>query len=791
MAAILLEISYTRIFSFKLYYYFTYLTIGIALLGLGSGGVFVAVSSRLRGMEAGRLVGGACLLASLVIPLGYWIVATTQLNALDIADSPVEALKLVWVCTVLFAPFLLVGICLATIFGARSADITRLYSADLVGAGLGCVICIPLFYLVSPPGCVFLSGVLFAVVALFLSARERTSGRWASGAIAVALLAGVIFPGWLPDPVVDRVKTLSPQRGAEFTTLFSRWSTVFRVDVIDGGDPDTRYLLAHDGNQGSALIHFDGDFSALQRFEIDPRSTPFAVLPPNPKVLIIGSAGGHEILASLYFGAEHVTAVELNPVTVSLLTEHFVEYTGGIGNHERVTLINGEGRSFIARDQNKYDLIWFVAPDSYAAMNAASSGAFVLSESYLYTKEMILEALDHLSEGGLIALQTGDIDFLRKPNRATRYLATAREAFAARGISDFGSHVLVSSVREMFTLVTILLSNEPISTARVIKFHENAAVVKPVGKVSTVAHPGTDEFPVLTETPVAKVINLPDGELAQWYESYPYDVTPVIDDAPFFWHFAGFWDSIFDPLDTQDYVVDPEDAKGERVLLVLLALTVVFSAVFLLLPLVAMKRVWGELPHKLSTGLYFSCLGLGFMFYEVCLIQKLTLFLGYPTYSVTVTLFAILTFSGIGSLVSSRYATDRNRALRFLVGGLVVLAFWYQFGMTYMVEAYGGAVFPARVALAVVALAPLGLCLGAFMPIGIATVSELSPHVREYVAWSWAVNGFFSVISSVLSTILAMTFGFSVVLGIALVVYIIGALAFSRIPVLGKEALPS
>ena len=781
MAAILLEISYTRIFSFKLYYYFTYLTIGISLLGLGSGGVFVAVISRLREMDANRLIGGCCLVGAAVIPLGYWTVAATQLNVVDITESPAEMLRLIWICTVLFVPFLLVGISLATIFGVRSEDITRLYFADLVGAGLGCVFCIPLFYLITPPGCVFLSGLLFAGIALLMCIRDNQPGRWVAGALGLVLFAGVAAPAWLPDPVVDRVKSMSPQKGGDLNTLFSRWSTVFRVDVVDGWDTDARYLISHDGNLGSNLIRFDGDFSTLDRFQSDPRSTPFSVLEPSPEVLIIGAAGGHEILASLYFDAEHITAVELNPVTVSLLKEHFVEYTGGIGNHERVTLVNGEGRSFIARDTKKYDLIWFVAPDSYAAMNASSSGAFVLSESYLYTKEMILEALAHLKEGGLVALQTGDVDFVRKPNRATRYLATAREAFADLGVTDFEKHALVNAVPEMFTMFTILLSNEPNSDERVQQFHANTALVKPVGKDATILNPGTAESPITVDTPVTQIITLPESELEAWHDAYPYNVTPVTDDAPFFWHFASFWDSVINPPDSQDFIVDPEDSKGERVLVVLLILTVAFSAIFLLLPLVAINRIWSELPHKTSAGIYFSCLGLGFMFYEVCLIQKLTLFLGYPTYSVTVTLFSILTFSGIGSLLSSRYANNRSRALSFLVLALVLLGAWYQFGMTSMVEAFGGSAFPIRVLLSVATLAPLGLCLGAFMPIGIATISELTPHAREYVAWGWAVNGFFSVISSVLATILAMSFGFSVVLGIALCVYVVGVLAFSRL----------
>jgi MFS family permease len=170
------------------------------------------------------------------------------------------------------------------------------------------------------------------------------------------------------------------------------------------------------------------------------------------------------------------------------------------------------------------------------------------------------------------------------------------------------------------------------------------------------------------------------------------------------------------------------------------------------------------------------------MFFEVCLIQKLTLFLGYPTYSLTVTLFSLLVFSGLGSLASRRYAQRRNRALFALFAGIVALTILYQFGVAHLVDAFVAAPLAARAALAVLLLAPLGLCLGAFMPIGLSSVARLTDHAREYVAWAWAVNGFFSVVSSVLATILSMSFGFRVVLLLAALIYAIGVVALTRVP---------
>ena len=209
LAAILLEVGYTRVFSYKLHYYFVFLTIGIALLGLGSGGVIIAVSARLRGMRPERLIGAACLAASVLVPVGYVSIAAVQVNAVDAASNLFELITLVAMALLLFLPFLAVGLVLARIFSARPDDVPRLYFADLMGAGLGCALCVPLFATLSPPGAIVLSGAVLGLAAL------RLAGDWRPavvGAPLAALLAlGALFPGWLPDPVVDRAKTNSPQ----------------------------------------------------------------------------------------------------------------------------------------------------------------------------------------------------------------------------------------------------------------------------------------------------------------------------------------------------------------------------------------------------------------------------------------------------------------------------------------------------------------------------------------------------------------------------------------------------
>jgi hypothetical protein len=786
-AVILVEVSYTRIFSFKLFYYFTYLVLGLALLGLGAGGVFVATVPALRRLPAPRLVALACLVGAGGVLAGYFVVARTPLNAfamvdalsvLDAGRAAGEALKFAAVCLGLFVPFLAAGLAIATIFGTRPDAAGRLYFADLLGASLAAASSVWLISTLSPPRCVTIGGVLLAAAGARLAAATRERGLLAATLALALVLVGASLSNELPDPVPDGAKSLTVGSArAPARVIFSDWSPVFRVDVMENplelavspGTPVSSYMLAHDGLMGSMMRRFDGDVATLARLETDERSLPFRTMDGSPAVLIIGAAGGSEIHASLYFGAAHVTAIELNPVTVSLLRDRFADFTGRLAEHPRVTLVNAEGRSFLAADPRRYDLVWFVTPDSYAAMNAATAGAFVLSESYLYTVEMIVEALGHLADGGIVCAQFAEPAYEAMPVRTARYLSTAREAFRRLGIADFDQHVLVSSSKGLFTAVTVLLKRDAFRPGEAERF------VRQTGRLNggTVRHAAAAG---LRSPALERVIASPPSELAAWYTEQRYQMAPVTDDSPFFWHFVRFRDAFTRGGGTW------RDAAGERLLVVLVVAVTVIAAALLLLPFVLIRDTWRQIPHKARASVYFAGIGLGFMFIEISVIQRFTLFLGYPTYSLTVTLFALLVFTGLGSLLSERWAHLGTRGLVPLLVATTAVVLVHAFGTGVVFRHLIAASLAARVAVAVVYLAPLGLCLGAFMPIGLRTVAGFTEHRVEVVAWSWAVNGFCSVVSSSLATILSMQLGFTAVLLGALLFYGAAVAALSGLP---------
>jgi hypothetical protein len=276
------------------------------------------------------------------------------------------------------------------------------------------------------------------------------------------------------------------------------------------------------------------------------------------------------------------------------------------------------------------------------------------------------------------------------------------------------------------------------------------------------------------------VLTLPKDEQQRYLADYPFEVDAITDDGPFFWHFAGFGSVLSnfgEPIDR----FDPEDSIGERVIILLLVLATVLAAVFLLLPFVTMRKTWRSFPRKPTSAAYFTALGFGFMFFEITLIQRLILFLGFPTYSLTVTLASLLVFTGVGALLSARFKGHVEQVTKVMAVAVVLLGLAYLFLLPVLTDALLTTPLGVRVVVTFVVLAPLGIMLGMFMPLGLGAVSALTGHGEEYVAWGWAVNGFASVIGSVLSTLIAMVYGFNVVLSLAIVVYLLALVALRRL----------
>jgi hypothetical protein len=480
-------------------------------------------------------------------------------------------------------------------------------------------------------------------------------------------------------------------------------------------------------------------------------------------VLAIGLGGGADVLNALRAGARRVTGVEINPATVRAARDLFRAFNGDLLNRPGVEAVVAEGRSFLRSRGERYDLIEINSVDTLSAL---STGAYVLSESFLYTSDAVRDYLDHLEPGGLFAMAVGDIQSDAQPPRHTLRLAgIVRRALEERGVAEPWRHVMVVGTGGGLPFTHTLVRNEPFSAEEV----ERMARFLYAEGFEFWHRPDRPEG-----TQVSRILTWDRAALERFYEHHPLDLEPTSDASPFFFNFYK-WRTLARAVASEELGYDRTLATGQTVLVVMLAQSVLFAALLILLPLRRLPLASGGSRAERAAYLaYFAALGTGFILLEISMIQRFVLFLGYPTYSLTVVLLSLLVSTGAGSLASERVRGALARALPARLAALCVLVAAWLAGAPGVFDALLGAPLPARIAASVALLVPLGLVLGSFFPLGIRLAERTNPQL---VPWAWAVNGCATVIGTLVAVMAGMTWSFTVVTLLALGVYAAGVAA--------------
>lgn len=788
LAVLVLQIALNRIFSFTLWYHFAYISVSLALLGFGASGSLLAAFPRLGAGDASRLVSRYCAVCAASMVAVLVALGSVALDPARILESPAELLAFVGVFALVSLPFFFAGLAITIALREAGPEAGRLYFWDLVGAGLGCSLAVASIDAFGTPRVVLLVGVIFALagaVAAPAGARGLRAANLAAAAL-VALLS-VPLPGALRfAPSADKFIAGFLETGA---VHYTHWSSIFRTDLIgakggeltrggyrgggatgrggtspafDGHFPEFRFIV-HDGGASAILYRVDDGLRGLEMFRHHVLTTPYVVR-ERPEVLIIGVGGGADVMTALVNGASRVTGAELDPHTVDLLVNRFRDFTGGVYDRPDVTLHASEGRHFVRSSGQRFDLIQITGVDTLAAL---SSGAYVLAENYLYSVEAYLDYFDALREDGILSI--GTFDFHPKasfPRHAVRFLAVAYEALRRRGVERPAEHLMVvAEDNPMIGQVEILTSLEPFSEASI------AAMERFVDENRFRAWylPGRParQLPLLR--------GFLEGDAAsreRFFEQTFLNVRATSDDRPFFFSFYK-WGRLFEHRDEVDQ--GHTQATGQLVLALMLGLSIAFSAVAILLPLVRVREGAAGMPGRFGFLGYFAALGAGFIVAEISFVQRFILFLGYPTYSLSVTLFALLCAAGVGSWLSERLPEEPKRVLPRLTLALSALVGLYLVALPRLFSALLAAPLPVRIGVSVAAIAPLGIVLGMYFPYGIRLTSRLN---RDFVAWAWAVNGCLTVVGSVASIVLAMTFGFEAVIVLFVAIYWLGVASF-------------
>lgn len=724
-SGLMLEVTLTRIYSATIWYHYAFVAVSVALLGWGLGGLVLHLLKHF-GLVKGsaRALVGLCLAYAVSIP--------ASLAAIVSLPFTLDRLAHYFIASVV--PFLLAGAALAMAFDLLRESTNRLYSSDLIGASCGA--------LAVTGALAWLGGEVTMIVLSFLPVgaalcfSARAGGRSAVACLLVALLLGA---------AVTRKEALlirdAPEKGlykhvAEDPKrrhiALTRWNSFSRIDAVEGFEPPYLARLYIDSDAWTNIMIWDGKVEHMQAEMTWFRTIPYRLV-PDSKTLVIGPGGGTDVLLGVAAGSETVTAVEMNPIMIDFV-RHYGPRAGNLYDHRKVNIVLEEGRNFIHRAKEKFDVILLGFVDSWASV---SSGGLALSENYLYTTDAFRDYYEHLSDRGMLVMIRWQVDAPRMISNAVAMFGSAEEA---------GKHVAV------------LMENEPkpdVPTAMIFmlkKTHfteeETAHLMKLAESNYRVHVPGRE-----SRAPYEDLFSGRMSTEAYYAQSKPL-IDAVFDDRPFYFATDRPYGLPWQLLQLLKYIWVP--------LLVLGGLILVGAVHG------AERR-----GAAVSAVAYFACLGMGFIVLELGLLQRLVLLLGHPVFTLAVLLFSLLVSSGVGSWVSGRAVSLRKwMAASCLM--VAVLGVAYALVLPSVVRALLPLPLEGRIAASVALLFPLGFVMGMPFPTGLRAVT---PWFRQGPPLFWGLNGVASVAGSIAAVVLAMLFGFGAVMGAGSVCYVVAALA--------------
>jgi spermidine synthase len=745
-SALLLELALTRLFSVVLFYHFAFLAISIALLGLGAGGVFAYLAKSWLGkFETRSLAARLCRDTAIIVP---FVLMVVLLVPVSLELSGLNFLRLTAIYLASAVPFFLTGLQFSVVFARECRHITRLYGADLGGGALACLGIVPLLNWLGGPNAILFAGVVAAVAGCIWTTTPRARKINIAVALALAVLIGANHSGKLID-VIYAKGLLRDRSWVEF----ARWNAISRVEVDKQGYARTVVI---DADASTYIMNADLDQWQGSEWERSLMSAPPAlanVLRPHGEFAIIGPGGGVDVLRAVANGSPSVTGIEINPIIANtIMRSRYAEFSYHLYERPNVHIHVTDGRSYLRGTKERFDVVQMTLVDTWAS---TAAGAFALSENNLYTVNAFREYFEHLRPEGMIAITRWEF---KKPREALRVVSVGMEALHQLGVQNPAAHFIVVSegaLNEDGIPVVVLAKKTPFTPQEEQQVQAHLASYSKLHALYLPTNPGANPFSDLIAS------NDPHG----FARHYAYNVAPVDDNAPFF-----FFTLKLGQLVHHEGLIHGIDWKvnlGVAVLGMVLLISLLAVLAFLVAPLALRARAREERTSRL---LYFVAVGLGYILVEIAFIQRFVLFLGHPTYALTVVVFLLLLSSGAGSLTSRRWLKEQRAARRPL--GIIILALAiYVALLPALLNALVGLPFAVKLLVSVLILVPLGFAMGMPFPTGLRALSTNNSS-HNAVEWAWALNAASSVLGSVLAMVIAIQFGLNVTLACGAVAYL-------------------
>ena len=755
------EITQLRILAILQWYHFAYLIISLAMLGFAASGTALSLGRDFWFRHLQQTAISSLLLTALSMASANQILALIPMDLFITIWRPAGLLWLMLLCLSLFLPLLFGAFFIILVFSTSPRKIGMYYSANLLGSGAGSIGALALLHLWHPLEVPYLLALLVWVFSLILLKRAKAM------AIASGIVGLIIGTCWLLPAEVTMSQYKPLARALLMPDTHIVHETYDPLGVIHV--VHSPYLRSASG----LSLTFDGEIPPLPMVFRDGEAA--GSLPTSPdtnrksfmhstiynlpywlgkveQALILGSGTGMEVQRALAEGALSVTAVEKNRNLTALpdkvLPDHYSVY-----NASNVRKIIEEPRSFLEQTQNHFDLILLPAGTT---LGGASTGMQSLYENHLLTIEAISRMLNLLNVDGMVAVSTV-ID--TPPRSPLKLFATMAQALRMQNMVPEKHLVAIRS----WNMTSIVMSNAPFSAQKVRLIRQFAetfdfellypadhpeSIKRPVSGFTTEHLPSI--FSLLAENPLMQT-------------GSPFHLTPATDEQPYFNHFL--------TLDAAAFLLRSFGTTGlimhewsYIVAAITLLLLVVSGFCLTLLPLFFCLKAGSPSQNNLRPLLYFSSIGAGFMFVEILFMQKLTLILGDPIYSVASVLAALLIFAGVGSLLSDQRFLRSSRALVWSAALLILLLGLFFLLLPKLASILATISLPWRFTAAIMLVAPVALIMGLFFPTGIRNLERTGQN--SLIPWAWGINGFVSVIAAPIATLTAVSSGF-VTLGLA------------------------
>lgn len=791
-SVLLFELSLMRVFSILQWNYLAFMIISIAFLGYGASGTFLSVFSSILKRAEGKNLYKYLLSFSLLFSLGsllsIFVISKVPFDLYRVITDRYQLLYLVIYYLAIAIPFFFAGICISLAISKLPEKVNKIYFCDLSGAAIGCISFLVLanyislsHLLIIPPLLSFLASFLFS-----LKLHDKRTIIYVVGIfVFIILFSGAenfySFP-------VNPYKSLFTLLRYPDSRIINRQENSFaRLELVESegvryapglslnfpGEIPEQLGLVTDGDGLSAITKLEGenDLEGLKKIEFSDyisSALGFHLIDDKRKVLIIGPGGGLDILGGIYNEAEETWGIEMNPDIKILLQGNYADYSGNIYNREGIKILTGEGRSVLKGLEQKFDLIQI---SLIGSSNTASGGFYSISENYLYTVEAFMDFWQHLSDGGKLSI-TRWLKF--PPREIVRLCSISLEALSRMGIEKPENHLAI--IRSWGTS-TLILSKKEIGEEEIWAIKDFCDE----RNFDTVYFPGIKEEEANTNhileqsyyfQEIDQLVNsFKENKLKDFYDTYFFNVSAVTDNQPYFFYTlkwrnipkiiksTGNWQALIE--------------WGNLIIFATFLQGIIFSIIFIFLPLILKRLPVSKRKIKIPFLLYFASLGLGYMLLEISFIQKFILYLTNPAYSTSIIIFSFLFFSGLGSFYSRRIEKNYVNALKIIIFTLCGLLIIYQFILPYVFNTTLQFSLLVRILITLGLIFPLGFLMGMPFPLGIRLVNSIEQG-KELIPWLWATNSFCSIIASVSAVIIAIFFGFKVVAILAASIYLFG-----------------